>query len=161
VVDDVDELLGEEARVDGVAYGADAGDSVVQLEMPVSVPGKGRHAVAGLDAKCAQPMRQLGDPLVNVLVGGAVNAAFRRDRDDLGGGVHLCSQINDCRDRQLPIHHHSLQHRFFPPFIAYCQEFIGRVRLVQRLAGEASRLDREPRSSRAQRPSASRARPFR
>ena len=59
VVGDVGDLLGEQARVDGVADRADAGDGVVELEMAVAVPGQRRHPVAGLDA---EPDQRVGEP---------------------------------------------------------------------------------------------------
>ncbi len=51
MVDDVAELIGEEARVDGVADGADAGDAEIELVMAVAVPGEGPDAIADADAE--------------------------------------------------------------------------------------------------------------
>jgi hypothetical protein len=51
VIDDIADLLDEEPRVDRVADGADTGDAVVELVVPVGVPGEGRDAVAELDAE--------------------------------------------------------------------------------------------------------------
>jgi hypothetical protein len=46
VVDDVDDLLVEQARVDGVVDGPEAGDAVPAFEMPPGVPGERRDPVA-------------------------------------------------------------------------------------------------------------------
>ena len=54
VVDDVGELLGEEAHVEGVEHGAHAGHGHVDLEVLADVPGEGGDAVALL----ARPARR-------------------------------------------------------------------------------------------------------
>ena len=54
VVDDVGDLVGEQARIDGVTDRADAGDAVVQLEMAVVVPGERRDALALADAESSR-----------------------------------------------------------------------------------------------------------
>src|SRR3546814_6351294 len=43
VIDDPRDLLGEQPRIDRVKHIAAAGDRVVQLEMPIAVPGQRRH----------------------------------------------------------------------------------------------------------------------
>ena len=55
MVDDEDDLILEEARIDGVVNGADAGDAVPAFKMPPGVPGKGCDAVAEADAVTLQP----------------------------------------------------------------------------------------------------------
>ena len=46
VVHDVGDLIREQAGIDGVTDGADPGDAVVQLEVPVVVPGERGDALA-------------------------------------------------------------------------------------------------------------------
>ena len=46
VIDDPDDLVGEQARIDGVIDRADAHDAVPGLEVAPGVPGQRRHAVA-------------------------------------------------------------------------------------------------------------------
>ena len=46
VVDDVNELLGLQARVAGVHDHAAARDPVIRFQMPVVVPGNGAHRIA-------------------------------------------------------------------------------------------------------------------
>ena len=54
MVDRVDDLLVEQARVGGVQHGAEAGDGVEQFEMAVRVPRQAGDAVAGFDAEALQ-----------------------------------------------------------------------------------------------------------
>ena len=58
MVDDVGELLLEQADVERVQHRADAGHGEVQLEMALVVPGERRHAVALLDA---EPRERAGE----------------------------------------------------------------------------------------------------
>ncbi len=58
VVDDVDDLLVEQPRVDRVADSPDAGDAVIQLEMAVGVPGERADPVGRPDAEPQQGPRQ-------------------------------------------------------------------------------------------------------
>src|SRR5579885_2833224 len=58
MIDDVDDLLGEEARIDGMADRAHAGDAIIDLEMAKAVPGKRADAVRLLDA---QPNERIGE----------------------------------------------------------------------------------------------------
>ena len=59
VVDDVDDLVGEQPRIDGVIDRADPGDAVPGFQMPPGVPGERRHAVAEPDALALQALRHL------------------------------------------------------------------------------------------------------
>ena len=107
VVDDVDELLGEQARIDGVQDGAHARHAVVELEMPVAVPRHGADAIARVDAERGE---RVGDPLrarLGVTIGVAVNRSFDRARHDLGVAVIQRRVIDDRRDQQRPVHHQS------------------------------------------------------
>ena len=54
VIDDPGDLLGKQARIDGVVDRADAGDAVPGLEMAVAVPGERRDPVAELDRRRAR-----------------------------------------------------------------------------------------------------------
>ena len=59
VVDDELELLRKQPRVQRVQHGAHAGDRVIQLEMPVIVPGERPDPVTGLDARRLQRVGEL------------------------------------------------------------------------------------------------------
>ena len=51
VVDDEHDLIVEEARIDGVADRAHAGDGIIEFEMAMVVPGERRDAIALRDAE--------------------------------------------------------------------------------------------------------------
>ena len=59
VVDDVGDLLGEQARVERVVDRADAHDAVPGLQVAPGVPGQRRDAVAELDAVPVEALRHL------------------------------------------------------------------------------------------------------
>jgi hypothetical protein len=88
VVGDVGDLVGVQARVDGVQHRAHAADRVVQLHVAVAVPGQRGHAVAAT----SRPARPAPWPWARrergqLLVGGAVDVAFDAARDDLAFAV--------------------------------------------------------------------------
>ena len=69
VIDDEDELLREQPRIDRVTNENGAADAVVGLEMPVVVPCDGRHPVTALKAERAELIARLetgGEELGNV-----------------------------------------------------------------------------------------------
>ena len=108
MVDDVDQLLGEQARVQGMADRANAHNAVPGFDMAGGVPGQGGDPVALHDA---QGLQHIGDPLgalVHFAIGGADNGALHRSGDDLtvampGGGV-----VQDTIHGQRPVLHPAL-----------------------------------------------------
>src|SRR6202044_2399603 len=56
VIDDPGDLLGKQARIDGVIDGADADNAVPAFQMPPGVPSKRRHAIAKFDAAAVEPL---------------------------------------------------------------------------------------------------------
>ncbi len=89
VIDDVADLVLEQPRIDGVANRADAGDPVIELEMPISVPGERRDAVA--DAH-AEPLERLAEPFgtrFEIAIGVAMQPVLGRAGDDLGRATIL------------------------------------------------------------------------
>jgi len=87
VVDDVRELLGEEADVQGVQHRAHAGDGEVQLEVLLVVPGEGGHAIALLHAKTVKHACQPIDAVRQAGVADPPDLAALLQRDDLGTEV--------------------------------------------------------------------------
>jgi hypothetical protein len=83
VVDDVHELLLEQAHVQRVQHGAGARDRHVELEVTLVVPRECPHAVALLDAQAAERMRNAVHPLGELAVAHALDRALGRDADDL------------------------------------------------------------------------------
>ena len=120
VIDDVDQLLGREPRVDRVAHGPDAGDRVIELEMAVAVPGEGRDPVAKLHPLRLQPVGKLAGPFHGVRIGVAVHVSLGADRDDLALRILLCAEFQNLADQQRTLHHHALHGS--PPvfFLAIC-----------------------------------------
>jgi hypothetical protein len=106
VVGDVGDLLGEQARVDGVADRGHARDGVVELEMPVGVPGQGADPVFGLDAKRQQRTRQLRrERAMRIGIGVAVRAADRQAGYDFRIAVVLAGVLQQAGNHQRPVHH--------------------------------------------------------
>src|SRR6267143_2397945 len=85
VVDHELEMLGEEARIQGMEHGAGAGNSEVELEVAVVVPGQGADPIPGGDAQLRKRVRQLGDPAPEVGIGVAVTARLPPGHDLLAG----------------------------------------------------------------------------
>jgi hypothetical protein len=71
VVDDVDDLLGEQADVQRVQDGAVGGDREVQLEVALRVPAEGRHPVPGLDPEAFEHAAEAVDAIGHLRIGGA------------------------------------------------------------------------------------------
>ena len=114
MVDDEDDLILEEARIDGMVDGTDTGDAVPAFKMPPSVPGKGCDAVAEADAVTLQPLREFQGSEANRGVIGAVDRAFDGAGDDFALRVLRGGIIDDTMNQQWPILHQS-KHGFIPP----------------------------------------------
>ena len=113
VVHDPGDLLGEEARIDGVIDRAGAGNAVPAFEMPVAVPGERRHSVADLDTVAVEPFGDFKRPLANGAIVRGMHRPLDRPRDDsllreLNGG-----EIDDLVHEQGPLLHPS-QHAVSP-----------------------------------------------
>jgi hypothetical protein len=87
MVGDPGDLVGRQARIDGVHHAAAAGDAEIELEMAVAVPGQRGHAVAERQAQAVQGIGDLARARGGVGVGVAVHVAFDAARDDLGVAV--------------------------------------------------------------------------
>ncbi len=117
VADDVGDLLGGEAEVQGVEDGAEPGDGVVGLEVAGVVPAEGRDAVVGPHAEGRQPR---GEPPG---VGGDVADPPPVHRLAVVGpdprlGVEALGPAEDRRRRQRAVLHRASHRRTssrFPP----------------------------------------------
>ena len=105
VVDDPGDLVGEEPRVDGVAHQLRARGAVVDLEVPVAVPGQRADPVAGLAAEPGQRLRQLAGAQLCIGVGVAVDVALDPLGDDLGVAAVARRMRQQRRDHQGHLHH--------------------------------------------------------
>jgi hypothetical protein len=111
VIDDVAELLGKKSRIDRVDHRAHARDRVVQLEVPVAVPGERGNAIAVDDALPGQRARELARSRMRVAIRVAMNRAFDGARDDLGIAVKAIRVADQRRDHQRHVHHQTV-HRY-------------------------------------------------
>ena len=98
MVDDVRNLLGEQARVDGMAHRTDPGYRVVGFEVTEAVPGQGAYAVGDAHAQRLQRVRELARAAMGLSIVVAVEAAFDHARDDLGSAV-IAVRVLDQRRR--------------------------------------------------------------
>ena len=112
MVHDVGDLVREQPRIDRVTDGAAAGDGVVQLEVPVVVPGEGGDAFAWPHAKpvLERPGQLLGAPGEGG-IGRAVRGRIRRAGHHLDRAVARRRVVQYRRDQKRPIHHQAAQHR--------------------------------------------------
>ena len=78
VIDDPDDLLDEQPRIDGMIDGADAENSVPGLHVPPGVPGERRYPVAELDAVAVEPLRHAQGAGADFGVIRAVERSFDR-----------------------------------------------------------------------------------
>src|SRR5579875_98406 len=111
MIDDVTDLLREEARIDGVADGADAGGGVIELEMPIGVPGKRADAVAFADAKGSEGVGELRSPGIAPAIVVAVNRPFDAARDDLGLAVIFRRVVEQGDEEKRGLHHQAVERR--------------------------------------------------
>ena len=111
MIDDVDELFGEEARVQRVANGAHPHDAVPGFEVACRVPGHRGDDIAFADAKTAQGLRDLAGPQMYFLVGGARDRPLDGARHDFPVAVKAGGMIDNRRYAQRPVLHQSLHGR--------------------------------------------------
>ena len=105
VIDDPDDLFGEQARIDGVIDRAHAHDAVPGFEVAPGVPGQRRDAVALFDAVAFEPLRHAQRPRPDLDVIGGMDRPFDRPRDHLTAAVIECRVIDDAMAQQRPILH--------------------------------------------------------
>ncbi len=113
VVDDPADLVGMQARIEGVADRPDPHDPVPDLEVPPAVPGQGGDAVAGTDAHFEQQVRHLFRPPVYIGVGGADDRSFQGTGHDLAAAMAFRRVVHNPVDRERPRLHHS-EHATLP-----------------------------------------------
>ena len=112
VIDDVGDLVREQARVDRVADRADARDAVVELEMAMVVPGKGRDPVAHADLELRlERVGQLPDPGAQLRIAGPVRRLVGGAGDHLGLAVIVGRVVEDRRDPERQVHHQAAHDR--------------------------------------------------
>ena len=113
MVDDPGDLVGEQARIDGVIDGADPQDAVPGFQMPGGIPGERRHPVTEPDAVAVEPLGHPQRPAADRPVGGGHQRAFHRARMDGALAMVQCGMIDDAMAQKRPVLHQS-QHGGFP-----------------------------------------------
>ena len=116
MIDDPDDLIGEQSGINGVIDGADAQNPVPALEVPPRVPSQGRHPVAKAHAVALKPLRDAQSAPADLGVIGRMHWPFDGSRDHgslagIGRGV-----IDDAMAQQRPVLHQALH--ALPPFAA-------------------------------------------
>ena len=132
IVDDPGDLLGEEARIDGVVDGAEAEQAVPDLHVAPMVPGERRGTLAELEPVRIEPLCHPERSRAQRPIVGAVNRPFDRARDDLALAMMLCRVIDQLVAKQRPILHQPA-HRSLP--------FLGMDTPPSRLAWQAEAGD--------------------
>ena len=105
VIDDVAELVGEEARVERMAHRPDAHDRVPGLHVPAGVPGQGRDPVAGLHAHGQERVGDAPRPLLQLGIGRPHDRTFHRPRHHFAAAMPLGGVGQEPVDRQRPVLH--------------------------------------------------------
>jgi hypothetical protein len=100
VVRDVGDLIRKEPWIDRMDDRSDAGDCVVDLEVPVAVPGERRDTIVHLDAERLQRFCELPGALVRVPIRVPVHAAFDGLRHDFGRTVMAIGVTDQVRDQK-------------------------------------------------------------
>ena len=104
VVDDVGDLLGEQADVERVQHPGRARGGEVQLEVAGRVPGEGGHPTVGRDAEGVEHAAQLAGPASPLAVALALEPGGR-GRHHLLAGEQLLGPVEQVGDGQGAILH--------------------------------------------------------
>jgi hypothetical protein len=115
MVGDPGDLVGVQARVDGVQHAAAAAHAVVQLQVPVAVPGQRGNAVAEEQLLPVQRIGHLPGTRCDSAPRGAVDIAFDAARDDLAVAVVALDELDQRRDQKRLVLHQT-QHLQAPSF---------------------------------------------
>jgi len=105
VVDDVDDLLGKQPRVDGVTHRAHPRDAVIELEVAIAVPGQGADAVARRDAEINQRFGHLLGPQPGVAISVAMDVALDPSRHDFRVAVVQRGVLDQLLDQERAVLH--------------------------------------------------------
>ena len=104
MIDDVNDLLVEEPRVDRVADRTNARDCVIKFEVAKPVPREGRDPVAASDPEPLQCASQLLGPVFCLGIGVAVDSALDGSRDDLRLAMIDSGMFDYRRDQERSLH---------------------------------------------------------
>jgi hypothetical protein len=105
VIDDEDDLIFEQPWVDGVTNETGAGHRVIDLEVPIVVPGECRDPIASLQAQPTQRVGELTGASECIPIGVAVSRIVGSDLNDLPPRMLQLRMARDSADEQRPVHH--------------------------------------------------------
>ena len=105
VVHDPDDLLDEQAWIDGVIDRADAGDAVPGLQVAVPVPRQGGDAVARLDPVARQALGDAHRARAHIPVVGAMDRALHQPRHHFPIRMLDRGEVDDLVNQQRPFLH--------------------------------------------------------
>ena len=140
VVDDPGDLLGEEARVDGVIDRARPGYAVPAFEVPVAIPGERRDAVAVLDLLAMKPLGDFQRAMADIAIVRIVHRPFDRAGRHFPFGKLDGGEVDDLVHEQGPILHPSM-HPSLPKVLTAldCGARIGHGTYIGALCGSLQR----------------------
>ncbi len=110
VIDDVGDLIREEARVDGVADRPDARNTEIEFQMAIGVPRQRSYPVPQSNAEIGQRVGELANTAIGIGIGVAVNIAFAATADDFLPPVPARGVLQQRRDQKRTIHHGTLHY---------------------------------------------------
>ena len=87
VVDDEGDLLGEQPRIDRMADITGAADAIINLQVPIVVPGERGHPVAPFQAEAVERGRKLFCPPDGIADRITVSGVVHRNRHDFAIGM--------------------------------------------------------------------------
>ena len=128
VVDDPRDLLGKQARIDGVVDGARAVDAVPDLEVTRGVPGKCGDPVADAVPVAFEPLGDPEGPAADLAICRPHDRPLDRTRDDFPATVLLRRVVEDLVTEQWPLLHQAA-HRISSH--VFCTTFRPAPALVQ------------------------------
>jgi hypothetical protein len=113
VVDDVGQLVGMQARIQGVQHCTNRGNRKIRFEMLMVIPRERGYPVAADDAKLFQTSRQPLGAVDHVRVTVTMHGFVGLTTDDLGGPVKDIGPPENGGNRQLTIHHETAHGSLF------------------------------------------------
>jgi hypothetical protein len=107
MIDNPDDLVREQARVDGMANGADAHDAVPGFQMTPRVPRDGGDAIAELDSFLIELLTDFQRARSNFGVIGPMYGTFDGSGDDFLIAMYRCRMVDNPMTQQGPVLHQS------------------------------------------------------
>ena len=110
MLDRIDDLFVEQARIGGVEHSPKARHAIEQFQMPVGVPSQGRDPVARLNAKPHQGLSDLRRAASKACIVIAPERLVDEPGHDGPRAMGTGSELHDLRDQQRRLLHQSRRH---------------------------------------------------